>query len=183
MEQTPYTELEDMLELEDLDDEPIELDGLTLVPARRTTFRQDAYVMQICREIGIIEIIAAARNDHHEAPDIAASIIHRLYATFQVGDLLAGVLLIEGQKWDEASAERVRRAVAEVDDPEVKGRLIEVVNDCIMYFFLKGAASSPPSARSRKGKAAPAGEGSSTSEARKNGGDPDGPSTPPASGS
>lgn len=157
----------DGLNLEDADQEPIQVGDLTLVPSVHTTLRQDAYVMKCAADCGLVEVIEHAR-EHQDITDVAVSIVQRVWGSGKVPELLAGLLVVEGEKWSAERAAEVADAIGELEDPKAKRQLTDLVSGSTMYFFIKGAASSGLSLSSLSDRNDPAPEQeSSTSEAPK----------------
>lgn len=127
----------------------IALAGRTFVPtdARGTTFGQDMYVMTHARAAGldqVEEIIGPERA----LEEVAFEIISRAFSSGHLFELLAALLVEEGQAWSEERAQENAVFFAAVTDTEAKRELTEAVVGLVLAFFVKGAASSGISLKS-----------------------------------
>lgn len=110
---------------------PISLGGHMFVPLERVTFASHAWTMDIVYAAGL-----------HEPGDDLAAFIARVFASGRVCDLLAGLYVEDGQKWDAARARTNSRFFAELTDPAEFLTLGDVLAEELLRFFLASKSFS-----------------------------------------
>lgn len=119
---------------------------------QQTTIERDVYVMAKTRASRLDGLRADLDFDAPEAIEgLLREILGRILESGTFFDLLAGLLVPEGQTWTSAGAAKAVDIFKGVTDADAKDRMLNACAKLVLSFFIGAVSASMPSPNSSEG--------------------------------
>lgn len=123
--------------------------GTFVLRVPRMTFGQSIWITGHALAAGLGQLGQGA------GPDDAEAIAAQLYCSGRASSLLAGLLALEGERWNKVRAEQLARQFDELEAPEDQRQLAAALSRGLLLFLTSALSSGETSPKS---STAPTGE-------------------------
>jgi len=110
------------------------------------TARQDDYLMAQLRRAGVLDVVQEMKDEDVEAK--SSELLTRILLSGRAPEILAGLLVESGKKWNLRRAEKLAELFGDATNPEDKELMRKSIVSFVIGFFRFGDRSSTTSPKS-----------------------------------
>jgi len=129
------------------DSKTLRLCGIEFEPANQSiTARQDNYLLGYLRLAGVIDVVGTMKDADVDAK--SSELLTRILVSGFAPEILAGLLVESGKKWDARRADELAALFGDTTNPEEKEIMRKSIVAFVIGFFRSGDRSSTTSPNS-----------------------------------